>query len=406
MHLRRTILSPYHYLWALGSAVWYGFPAHHMTVIAVTGTKGKSSVAEMLYTILTEAGHVTALSSTIHFANGKEMQPNRTKMGLPGRGFVQKFLAQARHNRCTHAVIEISSEAALQHRHLGLELNAVVFTNLHKEHFESHGSMENYFQAKYRLATALLRSPKRPRAIIANSEDEYGKRFLATQVEQCIPFSFADTTETRIDETGVSFSYSGVQFSVPQPGRFSVMNALAAIKTAEFLGIAPGVSARALSSLALIRGRAERIDSGRGFVAVVDYAHTPDSLRALYDAFPDRRKICILGNTGGGRDTWKRPEMARIAEQSCDTVILTNEDPYDEAPEKIVAEMAVGMKEKKPMIIMDRREAIRAALRAALPGDAVLISGKGTDPYIMGPRGEKTLWDDATVVREELKKLP
>ena len=148
----------------------------------------------------------------------------------------------------------------------------------------------------------------------------------------------------------------------------------------------------------------ERIEAGQNFIAVVDYAHTPDSLAALYGAFPNRRKICVLGNTGGGRDTWKRPEMGRIADETCAEVILTNEDPYDEDPSAIVAAMATGMR-RTPSIIMDRREAIRHALRAARPGDAVLISGKGTDPFIMGPKGSKQSWSDAAVVREELERL-
>ncbi len=183
------------------------------------------------------------------------------------------------------------------------------------------------------------------------------------------------------------------------------MNALAGIKMANAFGVDQKISAKALAELPVVRGRVERIDAGQDFIAVVDYAHTPDSLTALYGAFPTERKICVLGNTGGGRDTWKRPLMAQIAEHECAHVILTNEDPYDESPEKIIQEMAAGMKEKKPEIIMDRREAIRAALRAARPGDAVLISGKGTDPYIMEAHGKKTPWSDAAVVREELKRL-
>ncbi|OYV26539.1 MAG: hypothetical protein B7W98_03065, partial [Parcubacteria group bacterium 20-58-5] len=145
-------------------------------------------------------------------------------------------------------------------------------------------------------------------------------------------------------------------------------------------------------------------DVGQNFLAVVDYAHTPDSLQALYDAFPNRRKICVLGNTGGGRDTWKRPAMGKIADEACAEVFLTNEDPYDEDPKQIVDAMAAGMA-RTPQIIMDRREAIRAALRAARAGDAVLISGKGTDPFIMGAHGTKEPWSDASVVREELEKL-
>ncbi len=181
------------------------------------------------------------------------------------------------------------------------------------------------------------------------------------------------------------------------------MNALAAMKVADFLRISPQTAITALSKLTLIPGRAERIEAGQDFLAVVDYAHTPDSLTALYEAYP-QRKICVLGNTGGGRDTWKRPEMGRIADAACDEVILTNEDPYDEDPEGIVYQMANGMK-RKPKVIMDRREAIREALTLAKTGDAVLITGKGTDPYIMLANNEKLKWSDAQVVREELEKL-
>jgi UDP-N-acetylmuramoyl-L-alanyl-D-glutamate--2,6-diaminopimelate ligase len=177
------------------------------------------------------------------------------------------------------------------------------------------------------------------------------------------------------------------------------------VKAAEFIGVSPEVSAHALAPLLRIPGRAENIDVGQDFLAVVDYAHTPDSLQALYDAYSKRhRKIAVLGNTGGGRDAWKRPLMAKIAEDNCAEVILTNEDPYDEDPAVIIAEMKRGMK-REPKIIMDRREAIRYALSIAKSGDAVLVTGKGTDPFIMGANGTKTPWSDAEVVKEELTRL-
>ena len=140
--------------------------------------------------------------------------------------------------------------------------------------------------------------------------------------------------------------------------------------------------------------------------AVVDYAHTPDSLEKLYQAFEKEHTVCILGNTGGGRDTWKRPEMGRIAGHYCDRVILTNEDPYDEDPRKIVDDMARGVEdETKLSIIMDRRAAIRTALEEAPDGSVILISGKGTDPYIMGPHNTKQPWSDAKVVQQEMASL-
>jgi UDP-N-acetylmuramoyl-L-alanyl-D-glutamate--2,6-diaminopimelate ligase len=406
----RTLLIPYHALWAFGSALYYGFPAKKLTVIGVTGTKGKSSVTEMLTSILEEAGHTVAVSSTIHFKTGIEARPNLFKMTLPGHGFIQKLLHEAVSVGATHAVIEITSESALQYRHIFLSLDALIFTNLEKEHLESHGGMENYFQAKFRIGKALVHSSKRPRAIIANEESEYGKRFLNLPVEKQIAFAISDVQNIQSVGTGVSFEYKDTRIELPHPGMFSVRNALAAIKTASFLGVALPISSSALSKLHIIKGRAEHIDEGQGFLAIVDYAHTPDSLKALYEAYPSHKKICVLGNTGGGRDTWKRPEMGKIAEHYCDEVILTNEDPYDENPGKILMDMKNGMK-KDPILILDRREAIRDALFKAkdLHTDkepvAVLITGKGTDPYIMEARGKKTPWDDARVVREELQSL-
>lgn len=399
----RALVKPYHYLLARSAAGRYGFPARKLKVIAVTGTKGKSSVAEMIAAILEAAGHAVALSSTIHFRIAGETKPNLYKMTVPGRGFIQEFLHDAVEAGCAYAVIELTSESALQSRHLFLELDALVFTNLQEEHLESHGGMENYFKAKMRIGRALAASRKRPRAIIANADDPYGKRFLKLGVEERAPFSLADAADIRPSGTGVAFSVEDTAFTLPHPGNFSVMNALAASYAARFFGVPLSTSAKALASLTRIPGRAERIECGQEFAAVVDYAHTPDSLRALYDAFPGR-KICVLGNTGGGRDTWKRPLMGRIADTECTQVFLTDEDPYDEDPRAIVDAMAAGMA-RPPSVIMDRREAIAAALRAARPGDSVLITGKGTDPYIMKAKGERLPWSDAEVVREELEKL-
>jgi UDP-N-acetylmuramoyl-L-alanyl-D-glutamate--2,6-diaminopimelate ligase len=405
----RSLLMPYHAGWAFFSAVRYGFPASKLVVVGVTGTKGKSSVSEMIATVLEEAGHTVAVSSTIHFKIGKEIERrNIYKMTLPGRGFIQKFLREAVDAGATHSVIELTSEAAVQYRHLFLSLNVLVFTNLEKEHLESHGGMENYFQAKFKLGRSLARSLKRPRAIVANIENEYGKRFLKLSVEEKFPFTLHDAQDISLSQNTCTFIYKSTPFEIPQPGNFSVRNALAAIKVGEFLGISPRTSADALKKLSRIAGRAERIELGdasaQDFTVIVDYAHTPDSLKALYEAYESQRKICVLGNTGGGRDTWKRPEMGRIADEACAEVILTNEDPYDENPESIVNEMAAGMT-RTPHIIMDRREAIAKALKLARTGDAVLITGKGTDPFIMLEKGKKLPWSDAQVAREELEKI-
>jgi len=188
-------------------------------------------------------------------------------------------------------------------------------------------------------------------------------------------------------------------------GKFNIYNMLAALTYAKTQNIGPAIIKNALEKFEGIRGRVERIEEGQDFTVIVDYAHTPDSLEKLYEAFQNQKKICVLGNTGGGRDKWKREAMAEIAEKHCSEIILTNEDPYDEDPRQIAEAMANAIKETPADIIMDRREAINKALSSAGTGDAVLITGKGTDPFIMGPNGAKTPWDDATVTREELKKI-
>jgi UDP-N-acetylmuramoyl-L-alanyl-D-glutamate--2,6-diaminopimelate ligase len=401
--LVRPLLPAYHRSIGWFFALAYGFPAKRMTVIGVTGTKGKSSVCDMLYTVLRHAGYPVAVAGTIRFAIKDASEPNRFKMTMQGRGFIQDFLARAKRAGCTHAVIEITSESTKQHRHRYLFQDALVFTNLHKEHIESHGSFEAYEAAKWKIGEELVRSPKRPRAIIPNGDSEYGRKYLALPVEEKLPFSYADAKDAELAPGRASFTYEGVRFTLQLPGSFSIMNALAVITAARFAGVPLATIAEALASLERIPGRTERIDAGQPFAAVVDYAHTPDSLIALYAAYPGR-KICVLGNTGGGRDTWKRPEMGRIADESCDEVILTDEDPYDEDPRQILDSMAEGMK-REPSIIMDRREAIAAALARAKPGDSVLVTGKGTDPYIMRANGAKEPWSDAQVVREELMKL-
>lgn len=401
--LIRPLLPAYHRTLALLLALSYGFPARRLTIIGVTGTKGKSSVSDMLYTVLRHAGYKAAVAGTIRFAINDDSQPNLYKMTMPGRGFIHAFLARARKAGVTHAVVELTSESVMQDRHRYLYLDALVFTNLQKEHIESHGSFENYAAAKRQIGRELARSPKRPRAIIPNKDDSEGARYLGLPVEEKLPFSYADAKDAVLAPGRVSFVFEGVPFTMQLPGSFSIMNALAVINAARFAGVPLATIAEALAGLERIPGRTERIEAGQDFQAVVDYAHTPDSLGALYAAYPGR-KICVLGNTGGGRDSWKRPEMGRIADEACDVVILTDEDPYDEDPAAIVDAMAAGMKHP-PRVIMDRREAIRTALSLARSGDSVLITGKGTDPYIMGPNGTKTPWSDAAVVRDELSRL-
>jgi UDP-N-acetylmuramoyl-L-alanyl-D-glutamate--2,6-diaminopimelate ligase len=400
------LLGAYHYCLAMLGAYIYGFPSKKLTVIAVTGTKGKSSTVEIISEILKAAGYTVASASTIRFTIGEVSEPNLFKMTMPGRFFLQQFLRKAVTRGATHAVIEMTSEGAKQFRHKGIELDALVFTNLAPEHLESHGSIEAYAQAKLSLAKHLEESSKCPRYLVANGDDAWGKEFLKTKVERVAPFSLSMAEPYNVDDKSVRFVWKkDLLFTVPLPGLFNLKNVLAALTLGEEMNIPLETMHKALEHMHPISGRAERVQSGQPYTVVVDYAHTPDSLRALFETFKTKRIIAVMGSTGGGRDKWKRQEMGRIAEEYCDTVFLTNEDPYDEDPQKIIDDLAKGFSKERPHIILDRRAAIREAFREAKEGDAVLICGKGTDPYIMGPHGAKQEWSDKKVAEEELKKL-
>ena len=403
--LFRALQPAYHYTLAFLGAVLYRFPSRRIAVIGVTGTKGKSTVTELINAILEEAGHTTAIASTIRFKIGTHTEPNLFKMTMPGRFFMQQFLRKAVSSKCRYAIIEMTSEGVAQFRHTHVDLDGLVFTNLAPEHIESHGSFENYLAAKLELAKALARSAKFRRIMISNADDPHGKEFFVPGITHAVPFGLHDAKPYVTDDTGIDFVFSGVRMHSPLRGLFNLSNILAAAALARELGIETHTICAAIQKLAYIPGRVEFIAKGQSFDVIVDYAHTPESQKALYEAFPNRRKICVLGNTGGGRDRWKRPTMGALADEYCSHVILTNEDPYDENPHTIVAEMVKGFTRKKPEILMDRREAIRQALSLGLQGDVVLITGKGTDPYIMEARGKKIPWSDARVAEEELNEL-
>ena len=189
------------------------------------------------------------------------------------------------------------------------------------------------------------------------------------------------------------------------PGIITIYNILAAASLSAAYGISPVTIKKAVEAFKGTRGRLEKIAVGQRFPVIIDYAHTLDSLCGVYEAFSGKKRVCVFGSTGGGRDVWKRPKMGALADKYCDTIILTNEDPYDEDPEKVVHDVAAGIQAHIPIIEMDRRKAIRKGLECADENSIVIITGKGTDPYIMGRGGKKESWDDASVAREELQSL-
>ncbi len=382
------IFNPvYHYALAVFGAVFYRFPSKRIKVIAVTGTKGKSTTTEIINSILEEAGFKTAVSNTIRFKVGDESRPNMYKMSMPGRCFIHKLIREAVDHDCEYMVLEMTSQGVLNYRHKFIDLDALVFTNLSPEHIESHGSYENYRDSKLEIAKLLSNSNKRPRIIVVNEDDKESEKFLAFDMDEKVKYGMRNDINT------------------PLLGDFNKYNVSGSYAVCKALGIDEKIIKHAISNFKDVPGRVQFVNEGQDFNVVVDYAHTSDSLEKFYGVFKNSRNICILGGTGGGRDTGKRREMGMIADRYCSEIILTNEDPYDEDPDQIVNHVAQGIQKKKPRIIMDRREAIREAIKIAKTGDNVLITGKGTDPYIMGPNGSKIPWSDSRIASEELRTL-
>lgn len=398
-------LPIYHFLLSFFGALINNFPSKKIKVIGVTGTKGKTTTIELINKILEHEGYETAIVSTLHFKISHETNKNLFKMTMPGRFFLQNFLKKAVNKKCDYAIIEMTSEGVKQFRHRFVNLNTLVFTNLSPEHIESHGSFENYLKAKLKIAKSLEKSNKKNKVVISNLDNRYGERFLDVDVEKKIGYSLGEVEILESSDRNSCFEYKGKKFNLNIGGKFNIENALASIKVGEVEEIDLNNIKNSLSQTKIIKGRMEQVETNKDFNVVVDYAHTPDSLEKLYSSFKKKHMVCVLGSAGGGRDKWKRYEMAKIAEEKCDKIFLTDEDPYDEDPMEIVKQMKESMKNKSPEIVIDRREAIREAMKQAKKDSVVIISGKGTDPYIMRADGEKESWDDVSVVKEEIKKI-
>ena len=403
--LFKQLQPAYHYLLAFLGALTYRFPSRKIFVIGITGTKGKTSTTELVNIILETAGYKTALAGTLRFKIGNRSENNMFKMTMPGRFFIQKFLRKAVREKCDYVILEMTSEGTKQFRHKFIQLNALIYTNLAPEHIESHGSYKKYLEAKLKIAHALEKSSKKRKTIIVNIDDKEGHRFLNINLKGKYRYSLLDAEPFELKKDGLSLTIDKQKINSCLSGKFNIYNILAAVTFAKTQNISIATIKTAIENFRSIRGRVEKIDEGQDFTVIVDYAHTPDSLEKLYETFPNSKKICVLGNTGGGRDKWKRKIMGSIADKYCSEIILTNEDPYDEDPRAIIDNMIEGITRPIYKVIMDRKEAIQTAVSSAQTGDIILITGKGTDPYIMGPHNSKLDWDDATIVREILSNL-
>lgn len=402
----------YHYCLAWLGNIIYGFPSKKIFVLGVTGTKGKSTTVELINSILETAGKKTALLSSVRFKIGKSVEKNRSGMTMPGRFFIQNFLRKAVNSGCEYAIIEVTSQGILQHRHKFIDWNGALFLNLQPEHIEAHGSFENYRRAKVSFFEVVAKnSGKREKFFIVNEGDPSHEYFAgaADNFGKVIYFSREGFIEKDLNKGKESI---GDWLS----NDFNLENAAAAAAFAESQGIPWFIIKKALGSFKGVPGRMEIVKSNP-FRVVIDYAHTPDSLEKIYQTLvsekrkvTNRKLICVLGAAGGGRDKWKRPEMGKIAAGYCREIVLTNEDPYDENPLQILSEIKSGISyfqfpASQLHETLDRREAIETAIKLAKKGDTVIVTGKGSEDWIHLARGKKIPWSEKKVIEDILKSL-
>jgi len=422
----------YHFALAFLGAIFYGFPSRKLTVIGITGTKGKTTTANLIAHILETAGSKTGLTTTLNFRiNGAEWV-NDTKQTMQGRFRLQQLIARMVKEGCVYAVIETSSEGMLQHRHRFIDYRAAVFTNLSPEHIDRHGSFGSYRRTKIGL---FGKAAKRKDSIgVFNLDDPHVSYFLSPKIKTKIGFSIKGKMRDEAlrqevgniyEALGVELSKRGAKFKIGDDvfetrllGEFNAYNALAAIATAYALHIPVRVIQEALRTFSPPSGRAEVV-AANGFHVVIDYAHEPKSQKEIYGTVsalkiksPGGRMICLLGGQGGGRDLWKRAEMGKIAAEHCDAVILTNEDPYDEDPLSIISDISKGIEQygekfvqdKTLFRIVDRKSAIEKAISLAKEGDAVVLTGKGGEVKMCMEKGKKIPWNERKIVDDILSK--
>lgn len=435
--LRRFIPSPllqlYHAKLSLLGALWFRFPSRRLIVIGVTGTKGKSTVANLIEYLLSSQGFVVGLASTPLLAIAGRRWTNEAKMTMPGRFALPRLLRQMVTAGCQYAVIEMTSEGLAQHRALGMAVDIAVFTNLTPEHIESHGSFPRYRAAKGKLFRKLAGRRKRiggrriPKIAVINADDPQANFFTRYEADARIFYRTlakptADLTpdatvltadHVRADAGGVRFHIGAIPFQLPMLGTFAASNALAAIAVCQSQGVTLAAMKTLLAKAPIVPGRLEFIDLGQSFSVVVDYAHDPVSLESFYEAIETtrpQRLLCVLGATGGGRDTGKRPLLGEVAARHCDLVFVTNEDPYDDDPQRIIDDVAAGairagqQPGKDLFSVLDRTEAVNLAVRAAKSKDAVVVTGKGNEPWMV-VKGKKVPWNDRQVCRDAIRAV-
>lgn len=386
------VLQPiYHWGLSVLGAIMYRFPSRSIKVIGVTGTHGKSTTVYMITQAFLTAGLPVAAMSSLEIRIKDKSWSNSLKMTMPGRFRIQKFLSEARSAGCKYVILEVTSEGIKQLRHVGINFDCVVFTNLAPEHIEHHGSFGKYMIAKQKLFKVVKNIQ------VLNQDDEHFADFNKFQANRKILFGLHDG----------EMNQEQLNFNLKLVGEFNIYNALAAISVAKAYDLNLQTAKNTIESIESVPGRMEFIQNNP-FGVVVDYAHTPHAMEAVYKELKpkDGKLICVFGGTGGGRDKWKRPVFGEIAGKYCDQIFLTNDDPYDENPESIIEEIKAGINTKdKTKVVIDRKEAITKAIETARHGDCVVITGKGSEDRLVLAGGKKIPWSDKEITIEAIRNL-
>ena len=386
---------------------FYGNPSEKLTLVGVTGTNGKTTIATLLYTMFRKLGHKCGLLSTVcNYIEGEAIAADHT---TPDPIELNRLLARMVDAGCEYAFMECSSHAIAQKRIGGLKFKGGIFTNLTRDHLDYHGTVENYRNAKKAFFDGLGRDA----FAITNADDKNGQFMVQNTKAEVKTYSIRGMADfrARIIEChfeGMYLEIDGREVGVQFIGKFNVSNLLAVYATAVMLGKKPEDVLVVMSTLKSVSGRLEPIRSPEGFTAIVDYAHTPDALEnvlgAIHEVLDGKGKVITVCGAGGNRDKGKRPLMAQEAVRQSDKVIITSDNPRFEEPQDIIDDMLAGLdgrQMKKVVSIVDRREAIRTACMMAEKGDVILIAGKGHEDY-QEIQGVKHHFDDKEVVRETM----
>jgi UDP-N-acetylmuramoyl-L-alanyl-D-glutamate--2,6-diaminopimelate ligase len=397
------------------AGAFYGHPSRRLTLVGITGTNGKTTTSYLVEALLRARGQRTGVIGTIQYVVGDEHRP--AGQTTPEALELQAMLADMLERGVGGVAMEVSSHALVLDRAHDLAFDVAVFTNLTQDHLDFHGTFEAYTAAKRHLFELLAASPKSGRVAVVNGDDPAGAEMVRDLGLPVRRFGLGESADVRaLDHTS---ALDGIRMTVDTPrgrlrvaspliGEHNVLNLLGAVAVGLALGLELPAIATALAGVDTVPGRFEQVRTGQPFLVVVDYAHTPDALeRVLATARKlTRGRLAAVFGCGGDRDRGKRPLMGAIAARLCDQVWITSDNPRSERPEAIIAEIAEGVRRAglappRYATQPDRREAIRAALGWAGPGDAVVIAGKGHETYqIIG--ADVLSFDDREVARRAL----